>query len=85
MSPSSLVKGLAWLRQRVAVYEALHERRALVDRPWEEDLLHWHRDGDSWQLHGEQAPPPDGRRRSTTADGWCPGGVSRLRRPPPAS
>jgi hypothetical protein len=69
-----------WLRQRVAVQEALQERRQLLDRPWEEDLLHWHRDGDSWQLHGEQAPPDDGHRRSTTSDGWCPGAVPRARR-----
>jgi hypothetical protein len=79
---SPLARGLAWVRQRVAVQEALHERRALVDRPWEEDFLHWHRDGESWQLHGEHAPPSDGRRRSTTADGWCPGSVRPSRRSP---
>ena len=73
MPRTRISRGIAWLRRRVAVQEALHERRQLLDRPWEEDLLHWHRDGDSWQLHGRHAPPADGRRRSTTSDGWCPG------------
>ena len=81
MSSSALARGLAWLRQRAAVQEELQERRQLLDRPWEEDFLHWHRDGDTWQLHGEHAPPADGRRRSTTSDGWCPGAVPRSRGP----
>ncbi len=80
MASSALARGLAWLRRRAAVQEALQERRQLLDRPWEEDLLHWHRDGDSWVLHGSAAPPADGRRRSTTRDGWCPGAVPRSRR-----
>jgi hypothetical protein len=47
----------------------LRERRALQDRPWEENLLHWAKDG---TLHGTMSPPSDGRRRSVTSDGWCP-------------
>jgi hypothetical protein len=81
MPPIGISRGIAWVRRRVAVQEALHERRQLLDRPWEEDFLHWHRDGDTWQLHGEHAPPADGRRRSTTSDGWCPGAVPRSRSP----
>jgi hypothetical protein len=80
MPASAFTRGLVWLHQRVALQEALHERRQLLDRPWEEDLLHWHREGDSWQLHGEHAPPADGRRRSTTSDGWCPGAIPGSRR-----
>ena len=30
-------------------------------------------DGDGWSLHGSVPPPRDGRRRSTTPEGWCPG------------
>jgi hypothetical protein len=85
MASSALARGLAWLRRRAAVQEALQERRQLLDRPWEEDFLHWHRDGDRWVLHGHAAPPADGRRHSTTRDGWCPGGLPRSRRPPGGS
>ncbi len=84
MAPSVFARGAAWWRERAAVQRELHERQRLLDRPWEEELLHWHRDGDSWQLHGSQPPPADGRRRSTTADGWCPGDIPRSRRSPDA-
>lgn len=60
-----------------ALRRALRERRALADRPWEEDLLHWARDG---SLHGSVPPPADGRRRSTTSDGWCPGWALEVQR-----
>lgn len=52
-------------------YRELAERRALLQRPWEEELLHWSWDGENWQLHGHLEPPA-GRRRSTTSSGWCP-------------
>ena len=38
-----------------------------------EQFLHWAFDGQEWQLHGRLAPPADGRRRSVTRNGWCPG------------
>jgi hypothetical protein len=78
-------RGLARLRDFAGTQEELTHRRQLLDRPWEEDLLHWHRetgpDGDGWSLHGSIPPPRDGRRRSTTPEGWCPGSVPRI--PPP--
>jgi hypothetical protein len=55
----------------------MRERRALQNRPWEEDLLHWAKDG---TLHGTVSPPKDGRRHSTTADGWCPGWAHEMQR-----
>ena len=62
----------AWegLRHFLAVQAELHERAALLDRPWEEDLLHWAHGGT--HLHGTLAPPTRGRW-STTRSGWCPG------------
>jgi len=47
----------------------LQERLLLLNRPWEEEYLHW-ADG---ELHGSEAPPADGRRHSVTRSGWCPG------------
>lgn len=56
----------SWRRQ-----VELDERRALLDRPWEEQFLHWSRTADGWELHGTLAPPA-GRRVATTRSGWCP-------------
>lgn len=56
-------------REFLAVQVELHERAALLDRPWEEEFLHW---ADGWELHGRLLPP-SGLRRSTTRSGWCPG------------
>ena len=39
--------------------------------------MHWAKDG---TLHGTVSPPSDGKRRSTTADGWCPGWALELQR-----
>jgi hypothetical protein len=47
----------------------LEQRRELLDRPWEEDFLHWAADG---TLHGDRIPPATRRRYSTTSGGWCP-------------
>jgi hypothetical protein len=60
----------AWgaLRRLWAGQVELQERLILLNRPWEEQFLHWS-DG---QLHGTVAPPADGRRRSVTGQGWCP-------------
>jgi hypothetical protein len=64
----------AWhaVREFVAVQMALHERMALRDRPWEDELLHWA----GGEVHGWRLPPP-GRHCSTTHSGWCPGLASR--------
>lgn len=53
------------------VYE-WEQRRVLLDRPWEEDFLHWVHDQDGWHLHGH-LPPPRGRCPCPTAAGWCLG------------
>jgi hypothetical protein len=50
----------------------LGERRVLLDRPWEEDFLHWARDGQGCQLHGHLVPSPQRRASSVTSRGWCP-------------
>ena len=57
------------LRKSFAGYQVIHEQQQLLNRPWEEDFLHFACDG---QLHGHLLPPRDGRRRSVTSDGWCP-------------
>lgn len=45
------------------------ERLLLLNRPWEEDLLHWSSGGN---IHGAH-PPLDQRQHSVTSTGWCPG------------
>lgn len=76
----------AWLQTLVARLAAvsaeiteLEQRRALLNRPWEEEFLHWAYDGQDWQLHGHRVPDPDKRSPSVTSGGWCPG---LLRQPP---
>jgi hypothetical protein len=62
----------------------LEERRVLLDRPWEENFLHWARDEHGWQLHGSFLPPPLRRASSVTSQGWCPGTArTRQQRPAP--
>lgn len=58
------------VRSYWAQHKVVHERRQLLDRPWLEDVMHWTADG---QLHGHVTPPAEGRGRSVTSDGWCPG------------
>jgi hypothetical protein len=65
----------SWARQ-----VELQERLLLLNRPWEEEFLHW-ADG---ELHGSVVPPADGRRRSVTGAGWCPGGQLATRATRPA-
>ncbi|KAA9150717.1 hypothetical protein FPZ12_040545 [Amycolatopsis acidicola] len=60
---------LTRLREFLATQAELAERQALLNRPWEEEFLHWSRDG---ELHGHLIPPR-GRPRGVTRDGWCPG------------
>ncbi|NIH79832.1 hypothetical protein [Amycolatopsis viridis] len=59
------------LREFLTTQAELAQRHDLLNRPWEEDHLHWAFDGERWQLHGHLAPP-GARRRSTTGSGWCP-------------
>lgn len=65
----TLHKIVRGLREFYAAYAWLHERRQLLDRPWEAEFLHFGRDG---RLHGRLLPPSHGRSRSVTSDGWCP-------------
>ncbi len=58
------------LREVVRNVVELEERRDLLNRPWEEDSLHWGRDG---RLHGHTMPSAGGRPRGVTSSGWCPG------------
>ncbi|MFC6704594.1 hypothetical protein [Flexivirga alba] len=51
----------------------LQERLLLINRPWEEELLHW---GEDARLHGAIAPPPG--QHSTTSTGWCLGTHRRV-------
>jgi hypothetical protein len=73
----SVVRGarsvLASLREFNAVQVEMHERMALLEQPWREELLHWSHDGREWRLHGHRLPPARGRPRSVTRGGWCPG------------
>lgn len=62
---------LGRVREFNATQTELHERLIVLNRPWEEEYLHWSWNGHQWQLHGREAPPA-GRRRSTTSQGWCP-------------
>lgn len=61
---------IKWLHETYTDVCELHERRDLLNRPWEEEYLHWARDEHGWQLHGRYVPP----RRwhcSVTTQGWC--------------
>lgn len=64
---------LTQLREFNAGLDELYERQALLNRPWEEEFVHWAYDGGEWRLHGHLPAPNDGRRRSVTRNGWCPG------------
>ena len=72
-TPSMLRRLVQRLRQGLGDLHEIEERRVLLDRPWEEDFLHWARDDHGWQLHGRFAPPPWRRTSSVTTQGWCPG------------
>lgn len=65
-----LRSAVRYLRELYAGHKQIYERQQLRNRPWEEDFLHFAVDG---RLHGHIPPPDDGRRHSTTADGWCTG------------
>jgi hypothetical protein len=63
----------AALRRFGADQVEMHERLALLNRPWAEEMLHWSGTGDDARLHGRFAPPADRRLHSTTHRGWCVG------------
>jgi hypothetical protein len=67
--------GALWLALRSVLSDIreLQQRRALFDRPWEEEFLHWAHDGQDWHLHGHLVPSAGRRSRSVTSRGWCPG------------
>jgi hypothetical protein len=71
--PTLLRRVAEWLHGFSADLRELGERQVLLDRPWEEDFLHWARDGQGWQLHGHIVAPPQRRASSVTSQGWCPG------------
>jgi hypothetical protein len=71
-----VARALQALRQFYSGYARIHERQSLLNRPWEEEFLHFARDG---SLHGHLSPPADGRPRSVTSDGWCPGWARQAR------
>jgi len=61
------------LREYYATQVELHERLALAEQPWREEVLHWSYDGREWHLHGHRLPADRERPRSVTSRGWCPG------------
>ncbi|TVT52790.1 hypothetical protein FNH05_12605 [Amycolatopsis rhizosphaerae] len=75
-------KLLPALREFLATQAELAERQDLLNRPWEEEFLHWAHDGERWHLHGHLAPPAGRPRRSTTRNGWCPGLAAQRQRQP---
>jgi hypothetical protein len=79
MKASLLADLVAKLRDLHARQTEIAQRLDLLNRPWEEDMLHWSWNGERWELHGRRSPPPDGRRRSMTDQGWCPACRSRYR------
>lgn len=50
----------------------LEQRRLLLNRPWEEEFLHWALSEDGPHLHGHFVPQSR-RSRNVTSSGWCPG------------
>lgn len=59
------------LREFYATQVEMYERLDLMNRPWEEEFLHWVDTPRGPELHGHIAPPADGRRHSVTRQGWC--------------
>jgi hypothetical protein len=68
------------LRTAASQQTELQERMWLLQRPWEEDYLHWVGEGEERRLHGTVPPPQDGRRYSVTRAGWCRGLAADVRR-----
>ena len=67
-----LLRALKQVRKFLRTQELIYERQLLLNRPWDEEFLHWSWTGERWVLHGHLLPPPGRHPRSTTGDGWCP-------------
>ena len=67
-----LLRALEQVREFFSTQESIYERQLLLNRPWEEEFLHWSWTGERWVLHAHIIPPPGRHHRSTTRDGWCP-------------
>jgi hypothetical protein len=78
---TSLARAWQGLRRFCSEQVEIQERLLLINRPWEEEYLHWV-DG---ELHGSVVPPADRRRRSVTRGGWCPAPQLAARRTGPAA
>ncbi|MDT7709420.1 MAG: hypothetical protein QOG20_5027 [Pseudonocardiales bacterium] len=63
---------LAKVSQASAAITEVEQRRLLLNRPSEEEFLHWALDEDGPHLHGRFVPQSR-RSRSVTSSGWCPG------------
>jgi hypothetical protein len=59
-----------------AEQKEMSERVSLMERPWEEQYLHWALEGGRYVLHGDLVPSAR-RRMSTTHGGWCQGAAGR--------
>ncbi|GAA5157270.1 hypothetical protein GCM10023321_35280 [Pseudonocardia eucalypti] len=68
-----LTQRIRAMRESWDAYAELSERRALLRRPWEEDILHWSYTQGAWVLHGRTLPPDQRRRYGVTRSGWCAG------------
>jgi hypothetical protein len=71
--PTLVRKLIERIARESAEIRELVERRDLLNRPWEEEFLHWARDERGERLHGHLIPPAQRRARSVTSTGWCPG------------
>ncbi|GAA4848790.1 hypothetical protein GCM10023201_46020 [Actinomycetospora corticicola] len=64
------VKRWSGLARFWAEQKEMSERLSLLERPWEEQYLHWAFEDGEIVLHGEFMPSRK-RRMSTTRGGWC--------------
>lgn len=59
------------IRDFLAAYAELVERRMILDRPWTHDDLHWgHDESGEPELHGNELGR-SGSRGPVTTGGWC--------------
>lgn len=62
---------LAGLVELWRTTDELHHRRAILNRPWLHDHLHWAPGDEGEDLHGTTIPLRAGDA-PVTAAGWCP-------------